>query len=349
MAGMARALVLSAALSSAGCCSLGYYLLPAFCYERLCPPPAPPAPADDCDNPPGAGRVLNKAQVLAILNERARRTTVLVARDVKIRARLIKQGTHDLEGTAALERPHYLRVLAEAVGGELWVGSNPDEFWLSSTFGRGGPPLFGRRRHLGKPCAGRLVLDPTAVFLLLGVAELDERDGPITMTYALGRRADPASADGLSFRPNDLGYYVLAFHRPRDPARPTAGLHTHGELWLSPRCLRPVLYVQYGVDGREHIRALLGDYLEQDGRLIPRRLTVLATVYDASGTTAAAEGPEVYDFTLADFSFETPPVKPEVWRGAFDPRNVPGWNDRRYIDADCDRPAGGAVGPAPGN
>jgi hypothetical protein len=335
-----------------GCCSVGYYVFPAFCYERLCPKPKPIEPIDDADGP-GKGRLLTRGQVLEILNERARAIPIFIAADVKLRAVLLKQGTHDLEGTAAIERPRNLRLIVEAPAGTIWLGSNDEFFWLSNGFAEDKRPLAGRWNYVGHPGAGRMPIDPTALFALLGLAEYREADGPITVTYSLGRKPDPAAPGGLSYDPNDFGFYVVRIHRPRDPARPAMGFYTEREFWLLRNRVVPVLFIQYEPSGREIARARIGEYPAPNApRQIPRRILVTANVYDDSGTGLA--GSEVFEFKLGELAFaritkingvdgleyivseyKTENGKPalNIFRAGFDPKNVPGWDERRLIDA----------------
>jgi hypothetical protein len=118
--------------------------------------------------------VPSSAELVAYLNDNARRMQSIESRDVQLDASM-QMHTVGLTGMMICQKPKNFRLVAKAGGMSMAdIGSNPDEFWF--WVGKSDPPYLFHSSHQDFAQGRSLVkfpLQPDWVMVALGMAEYD--------------------------------------------------------------------------------------------------------------------------------------------------------------------------------
>jgi hypothetical protein len=333
-------------------------------------------PVEEAEGP-YAGRMLSKAELLGVLNRRARAAGEVVRApqmviDVDLPGRFKDRINGVLVAAKQADetrREPLLFLRGDTDGGSFGFGSNAEEFWFFDEISLK-KAYFGRWKYLGKPCAGRLPLDPVQITGLLGFFETSDdpaRGRFISVTFSPPEFNTPGNA--ASGVRAGTGRYVLHYLAPRDPSRPELGSVVEREVELTAANLRPVRTVFYDRDGRQLLRAETREFYELDGKMIPKLIAVIRPVYRSAPPEEGKPKPppstevekvEQFNFVLSELDFtrgknkEGKELPPGVFQRLFEPdpeknagRGVPYYDTREYIDKRCETldaptaPAGG--------
>ncbi len=170
-----------------------------------------------------------------------------------------KEHVYNLEGSLLFRQPRDLRMdLRPGLGDQVMqVGSNAEDFWIWVE-----PEIkamhWGRHRHIGKPCAGKIAVRPDQMVSALGFGGLPPSDTPLI---------GPARKFGKQL---DILYYL----------RPGAegGFVLDREYWVERSSPFMVRFVLFRDDfGRVTTSALLDDYRSawEGGPLLPHMISLI--------------------------------------------------------------------------
>ena len=231
-----------------------------------CPPPVQPVA-------PPPLRTTEEI-VRTIESNAARLDRALWSANASVTARFLDrqrvERVYNLEGAFLYQSPRGLRLdLRPGVGDQVMqIGSNDDEYWVWIE-----PEMqalwWGRYRHLGRPCAGRIAVRPDQLVAALMLGGLPRGDP---------RLLGPARRFGNAY---DILYYLRVDDdgdRSSVPATPPhAEYRLDREYWVERVSPYLVRVVQFRDSlGRVVTSALLDDYREAwgGGPLVPHTITM---------------------------------------------------------------------------
>ncbi len=231
-----------------------------------CPPPVQPVA-------PPPLRTTEEI-VRTIESNAARLDRALWSSNASVTARFLDrqrvERVYNLEGTFLFQSPRGLRLdLRPGVGDQVMqIGSNDDEYWLWIE-----PEMqslwWGRYRHLGRPCAGRMAVRPDQLVAALMLGGLPHADP---------RLIGPARKFGNTY---DILHYLRVDDDGDLSSMPDSVAHANyrldREYWVErvpPYLVRVVQFRDFF--GRVVTSALLDDYREvwEGGPLVPHAITM---------------------------------------------------------------------------